>query len=165
MKTDPGARGFRDLMSSFPTGVAIVTGMHPDGAPRGMTCSSITSVTLLPPTLLVCLHVGSGTLEAVSAHGGFAVNLLHDGARHAAEVFSSAVPDRFRQVSWRTSASGIPWLDEDAFAVAECQVSSLLTVGDRAVVFGEVRHVQQAEGTPLLHVHRRFTSLPLTQLI
>jgi hypothetical protein len=29
MKTDPGERRFRDLMSSFPTGVAIVTGMHP----------------------------------------------------------------------------------------------------------------------------------------
>jgi flavin reductase (DIM6/NTAB) family NADH-FMN oxidoreductase RutF len=51
-----------------------------------MTCSSVTSVTLLPPTLLVCLRVGSGTLEAVSAHGGFAVNLLHEEARHAAEV-------------------------------------------------------------------------------
>jgi flavin reductase (DIM6/NTAB) family NADH-FMN oxidoreductase RutF len=68
-------------------------------------------------------------------------------------------------VSWRTSASGIPRLDEDAFAVAECQVSSLLTVGDRAVVLGEVRHVEQVEGTPLLYVHRRFTSSPLTQLI
>jgi flavin reductase (DIM6/NTAB) family NADH-FMN oxidoreductase RutF len=32
MKTDPRERRFRDLMSSFPTGVAIVTGMHPDGA-------------------------------------------------------------------------------------------------------------------------------------
>ena len=165
MKTDPRERRFRDLMSSFPSGVAIVTGMHPDGAPRGMTCSSVTSVTLLPPTLLVCLRVGSGTLEAVSAHGGFAVNLLHDKAGHAAEVFSSAVPNRFRHVSWRTSAAGIPRLDEDAFAVAECQVSSLLTVGDRAVVFGEVRHVELAEGTPLLYVHRRFTSWTGTQLV
>jgi flavin reductase (NADH) len=51
MKSDPRERRFRDLMSSFLAGVVIVTGMHPDGAPRGMTCSSVTSVTLLPPTL------------------------------------------------------------------------------------------------------------------
>ncbi|QUQ64342.1 flavin reductase family protein [Kutzneria sp. CA-103260] len=164
MTTDPREQRFRDLMSAFPTGVAVVTGMHPDGTPRGMTCSSVTSVTLRPPTLLVCLRVGSSTLEAVSAQGGFAVNLLHDGARHAAEVFSSAVADRFRQVSWRTSASGMPRLDEDAFAVAECQVSGLLTVGDKAVVFGEVRHVEQVDGAPLLYVHRRFTPGPLTRL-
>jgi flavin reductase (DIM6/NTAB) family NADH-FMN oxidoreductase RutF len=165
MNTGPQERRFRDLMSSFPSGVAIVTAMHPDGTPRGMTCSSVTSVTLLPPTLLVCLRIGSGTLEAVSVQGGFAVNLLHDGARHAAEVFSSAAPDRFRHVSWRTSAAGIPRLDKDTFAVAECQVSDLLTVGDKAVVFGEVRHVEQTEGAPLVYVHRQFSSWPLAQLV
>lgn len=165
MTADPRERPFRDLMSCVPTGVAVVTGMHPDGAPRGMTCSSVTSVTLLPPTLLVCLRVGSGTLEAVRADGGFAVNLLHDGARHAARVFSSDVPDRFGQVSWRIPASGIPRLDDDAFAVAECRVSRLLTVGDKAVVFGEVRHIERADRTPLMYVHRRFAPGPVPQLI
>lgn len=159
-----GAQSFRDLMSAFPTGVAIVTGMHPDGAPRGMTCSSVTSVTMLPPTLLVCLRVGSGTLEAVSARGSFAVNLLHDGARHAAELFSCPGPDRFREVAWRTTPLGVPRLDDDAFAVADCRVSDLRVVGDRAVVFGEIRTIEQVAATPLLYGHRRFTSWPLTPI-
>jgi flavin reductase (DIM6/NTAB) family NADH-FMN oxidoreductase RutF len=154
---------FRDLMSAFPTGVAIVTAMHADGTPHGMTCSSVASVTIVPPTLLICLGVGSGTLKAVASHGGFAVNLLHNGGQHAAEVFSCPGPDRFRQVSWQTSENGLPWLVKDAFAVAECRVSRLLTVGGRTVVFGEVCTIEQVAGTPLLYGLRRFASWPFPE--
>src|SRR5439155_979792 len=47
---------FRAMMSAFPTGVAVVTTTDADGRPHGMTCSSVCSVTLEPPTLLVCLR-------------------------------------------------------------------------------------------------------------
>jgi Conserved protein/domain typically associated with flavoprotein oxygenases, DIM6/NTAB family len=163
MTGDSREARFRDLMSAFPTGVAIVTGMHLDGTPRGMTCSSVVSVTTLPPTLLVCLGVGGATLEAVASHGCFGVNLLHDGGQRAAELFSGPGPDRFRQVSWQISKNGIPWLVKDAFAVAECRVSRLLTVGDRTVVFGEVCAIEQVTGTPLLYGRRRYASWPLPE--
>lgn len=60
---------YRDLMCSFPTGVTVVTTLDAAGEPFGMTCTSMTSVTLRPPTLLVCLRVGSATLEAVRNRG------------------------------------------------------------------------------------------------
>ena len=147
-------------MSAFPTGVAVVTSGGAERGPQGMTCSSITSATLLPPTLLVCLRVGSATLKAVLSSGGFAVNLLHSAAQRAAEVFSGPVPDRFAQVSWRPSPAGHPWLVDDAFALAECRVSETLTVGDHAVVLGEVCEISQITGTPLLYGLRRFASWP-----
>jgi flavin reductase (NADH) len=148
------------LMSAFPTGVAVVTGLDADAAPRGMTCSSIASVSLLPPTLLVCLRTGSGTLSAVTAHGGFAVNLLHDGGQQVAELFSSAEANRFSRVRWRLSEADLPWLVQDAFAVAECKVSDLHTVGDHVVVLGEVTRIAQCTGTPLLYGMRRFAAWP-----
>jgi flavin reductase (DIM6/NTAB) family NADH-FMN oxidoreductase RutF len=163
MRTGTREARFRDLMSDFPTGVAVVTGMHADGTPRGMTCSSVVSVTMQPPTLLVCLRVGSGTLEAIASHGDFGVNLLHDGGRRAAEVFSCPGSDRFQYVSWRISKNGIPWLVEDALAVAECRMSQLLTVGDRTVVFGEVCTIDHIAGTPLLYGRRRYASWPLPE--
>jgi len=158
-------QNYLDLMSAFPTGVAVVTSVDADGKPRGMTCSSITSATLVPPTLLVCLRVGSATLEAVSSRGGFAVNLLHAGAQRAAEVFSCPEPNRFSCVSWKPSAGGLPWLVDDAFAVAECQVSDFLTVGDHAVVLGEVTRTAQVAGTPLLYGQRRFASWPPSAIL
>lgn len=150
--------GYKDLMSAFPTGVAVVTAMDADGNPRGMTCSSVASVTLEPPTLLVCLGLGSITLEAAHSCGQFAVNLLHARARHAAEVFSSHVPDRFTQVRWRRLSSGLPWLAYDAFALAECRITGSVEVGDHAVVLGQVIVISQIPDSPLLYGGRRFLS-------
>ena len=50
------------LMSSYPTGVAVVTAIDDDGNPHGMTCTSLASVALNPPTLLVSFQRTSGTL-------------------------------------------------------------------------------------------------------
>jgi len=151
---------YLDLMSAFPTGVGVVTSLDVDGKPRGMTCSSITSATVAPPTLLVCLRLGSGTLDAVSSNGRFALNLLHAGGQGAAEVFSCPDANRFAQVRWRPSLSGLPWLVQDAFAVAECQVTEFVKVGDHAIVLGEVEEISQITATPLLYGLRRFASWP-----
>lgn len=148
---------YRGLMSAFPTGVAVITAVDRNGRPHGLTCTSLTSVTLDPPTLLVCLDVRSGTLAAARYRGCFAVNLLHAGGQRAAEVFSSPIPDRFSQVVWRPSARmRQPWLRGDAFALAECVVVEDSTVGDHAVLFGEVMNVEQRKDVPLLYGLRTF---------
>jgi flavin reductase (DIM6/NTAB) family NADH-FMN oxidoreductase RutF len=149
----------RAFMSSFPTGVAVVTSIGGDGRPHGLTCTSLTSVTLAPPTLLLCLGVRSGTLAALRECGGFAVNLLHSRGRRAAELFASRDPRRFALAPWRpTPGTGMPWLDRDAFAVAECEVGELAPVGDHVVVFGMVRALQWRPDVPLLYGLRAFSS-------
>ncbi|WP_329182027.1 flavin reductase family protein (plasmid) [Streptomyces decoyicus] len=150
--------GFRTMMRSFPTGVGVVTSVDGDGVPRGMTCSSVCSVSLDPPTLLVCLRAGSPTLAAVLDRGGFTVNLLHESAREAAELFASGNPDRFDLLPWEQDpdASG-PHLVRDAHTVADCTVALTQTVGDHVTVFGRprriVRHRVQA---PLVYGLRQF---------
>ncbi|MGH8903760.1 MAG: flavin reductase family protein [Egibacteraceae bacterium] len=151
---------YRDLMSSFPTGVAVITSFDQHGRPHGMTCTSLSSVTLTPPTLLVCLNRRSGTLDAVQTYGSFAINLLHSRARRVAEIFSGPVPDRFSQVRWRLSnVAGLPWLFEDAFALAECTVRKSSIVGDHEVVLGEVCEVVlHGSDVPLLYGMRQFST-------
>jgi flavin reductase (DIM6/NTAB) family NADH-FMN oxidoreductase RutF len=114
-------------------------------------------VTLSPPTLLVCLALGTGTLAAVQARSGFVVNLLHDGGRPTAELFASPQRDRFERVAWRHSDHvGAPWLVDDACAMAECKVTDLKLVGDHAVVFGQVVNVEHGAGSPLLYGRRTY---------
>ncbi|WP_031467212.1 flavin reductase family protein [Sciscionella sediminilitoris] len=151
--------GFRELMSSFPTGVSIVTAIAGDSRPHGLTCTSLTSVTMRPPTMLVCLNTGSGTLGALLETGRFAVNLLDVRGQRAAEVFSSAHQNRFAAVAWQPApVLGVPWLTEDAFALAECQVSEVTEVGDHAAVFAEVAAVRHHAGQVLLYGERRFAA-------
>jgi flavin reductase (DIM6/NTAB) family NADH-FMN oxidoreductase RutF len=150
---------FRAFMSTFCTGVAIVTAFDRHGRPHGLTCTSLASATLRPPTLMICLNTASGTLAAIEDGARFAVNLLHERGRQAAEVFASAAPDRFERVGWRPSAVvGQPLLADVAYVTAECRTSGSAPVGDHTVVFGHVVHIEQiAEEAPLLYGMRSFS--------
>ncbi|MEU3058855.1 flavin reductase family protein [Streptomyces subrutilus] len=151
---------FRSLMSEFPTGVCAVTTRDPDGEPWGMTCSSVTSVSLAPPTLLVNLRAGSPTLRALLASGSFSVNFLHARARETAELFASGNPDRFALVPWEQApGAGGPHLVRDAHTVADCEVVLTQPMGDHVTVYGGARRItRQHSLPPLLYGQRQFRS-------
>ena len=153
----PGVDSFRELMSCFPSGVTVVTACDRDGSPRGLTCTSLCSVSLRPPILLACLANHSETLAVLRRTGVFAVNLLHAGGQDAAQVFASPVSDRFGLVDWaRTPLCGLPWLRSDAHAVAECRVRDAFAAGDHTVVFGSVTGVIAEPDDPLLYGLRQY---------
>lgn len=150
----------RPLMAGFPSGVVITTALHSDGQPWGMTCTSLCSVSLEPPILLVCLRCGSPTLDAIAASRAFAVNLLHDQARAFAELFASGAADRFDRVRWAGGgATGGPHLLDAAHTIADCEVIDDSVVGDHAVVMGRVRAIHQLRPQrPLLYGLRRYAT-------
>lgn len=160
MTVDPSR--FRSLMATFPTGVSIVTAAESSGRPWGMTCSSVCSVAVDPPTLLVCLRADSPTLDATLLQSVFAVNLLPERARRVAELFASGATDRFERTRWEFgSRSGVPHLVADAHAIADCRVSDTVKVGDHTVVFGEVFGVHEMTADPpdpLLYGLRGYSS-------
>lgn len=150
----------RSLMAAFPTGVSVVTATGRDGTRWGMTCTSVCSVSLDPPVLLVCLRCGSPTLGAVVDSGLFAVNLLHARARPTAELFASGAPDRFERVVWRAGegAAG-PHLTHASHTVADCLVIGAQPVGDHTVVLGRVDAVTPlGDRRPLLYGLRQYAS-------
>ncbi len=131
----------RPFMAAFPTGVSIVTTLDSDTVPHGLTCSSLASVALEPPTVVVCVRAASPTLAVVLAQGAFALNLLHERARGASDLF----------------ASGGPPLTADAHAVADCAVVRTVGFGDHTAVFAEVQRVTVREDPqPLLYGLRRY---------
>ncbi|MFC9228279.1 flavin reductase [Streptomyces decoyicus] len=155
---------FRSLMAGFPSGVAVVTATGCDDDPRGMTCSSLCSVTLEPPTLLVGMRLGSATLDAAMHSRRFAVNLLHAQGRGAAELFASGSPDRFDHVVWHHTERGAgPHLTEVARSIADCRITQTVRVGAQRMVFGEVYDITEpaAVEPPLLYGLHRYESWPV----
>ena len=71
---------FRAIMGHYPTGVTVVTAVDRDGTPVGLTANSVTSVSLDPPLVLVCVSEHSASLRAILGSGRFAVNILGGGA-------------------------------------------------------------------------------------
>ncbi|MET9045809.1 flavin reductase family protein [Streptomyces sp. NPDC002387] len=149
-------------MSSFPSGVGVVTAMGRDQKPWGMTCSAVCSVSVDPPTLLVGIRAASPTLAAAVDSGHFAVNLLHAQGRECAELFASGDPHRFGAVSWRRSESGGgPHLVDAAHTVADCRIVQTVLVGGQQIVFGEVLRISELSAIePLLYGFRRYAAWP-----
>ncbi len=152
---------FCDLMSVWPTGVAVVTATDRAGRHHGMTCNSLCSVSVAPPSLLVSLHVTSGTAAAIRDGGLFAVNFLRAGRHDVSQAFASQDPDRFRNFIWDESPHvRQPWLLDAAYALLECRLSSMVTVHDHLLLIGDVVNVRHSNGDALLYHARKYGSVP-----
>jgi len=153
---------FLAVMSAFPTGVAIVTTLEPDGTPRGLTTNAVTSVSAEPPILLVCVDRDSRTLPALLARKRFVVNFMRDDHEEICRLFASKVDDKFADVAWTAGRHGIPVLHEGAIAHAECETLDELVIGDHVVVTGlVVRGDPPAEtDRPIVYFNKTYASAP-----
>jgi flavin reductase (DIM6/NTAB) family NADH-FMN oxidoreductase RutF len=147
----------RRTIGRFATGVAVVTVLDGD-EPHGMTVNSLTSVSLEPPLLLICLTTGARTTEAVINAGGFAVNVLGARQREIALRFARRGADHFEGLPLRYGGHGIPVVPE-ALAHLECTVERHFEAGDHVVVIGHVRQVCDRSGAPLAFLGGRFADL------
>jgi len=147
----------RRTMGRFATGVAVVT-TSADGVPHGMTVNSLTSVSLEPPLLLVCLTTGARTTEAVTTAGKFTVNILSARQEHLAMRFAKRGADHFAGLAIVHGRHEVPIIP-DAFAHLECRVERSFEAGDHIVVIGEVLDVWEREGEPLGFLGGKFSDI------
>jgi len=151
---------FFGIMSAFPTGVAIVTTLEPDGTPRGLTTNAVTSVSADPPILLVCVDRGSRTLPALTHSKRFVVNFMRDNCAELCSLFASKADDKFAHVSWTPGLGGVPILHDFAVAHAECATMEELEIGDHVVVTGLVEsgRVPAIDDVPIVYFKRGYSS-------
>ena len=147
---------FVEIMASYPAGVAIVTTLDADGTPRGLTTTAVSSVSAEPPLLLVCVDLTSRTLPALRDGGRFVVNFLREGRSELARLFASKADDKFEHVSWHPTASGMPVLEADALAWAECVTVHEIEPGDHVILLGRVEEGAGAadDDAPLMYYRR-----------
>ena len=152
----------RAALSTFATGVTIVTARTPDGQRIGLTANSFNSVSLSPPLVLWSLSRNAGSLPVFAQGSHYAIHILAAGQRDLAERFASRGTDRFAGVACTEGAGGAPLLD-GAAAVFECFNRSRYEEGDHVIFVGEVEACRVTAGaTPLIfHGGRYFTELPL----
>lgn len=151
---------FREAMRELASGVALVTTLN-QGVRAGCVVSSFASLSLTPPTMLVCLNAGSSTLRAIEASGYFALNVL--GAGHEALAHRFADPalasQRFAQGDWSALETGAPILS-DALAVLDCRLERLVAHATHVILIGAALGVARAASSgALIHRHSRFAVL------
>jgi flavin reductase (DIM6/NTAB) family NADH-FMN oxidoreductase RutF len=162
--------GFRAAMRVFASSVSIITALDGDGVPRGLTCSAVCSLSMDPPSMLVCVNRQNRSLEAIRHSGGFVINLLKEGRSGLADIFASSSPTKFTAAEWRLSPeSGLPLLTDDAMATIDCRLHAEIVVSSHAVLIGTVRQSETYPGadSPLLYLSRNYgrcTSPEVTEL-
>lgn len=148
---------FRDVIGRFTTGVTVVTTRDGDGD-HGMTASAVSSLSLEPPMLLVCMHRRSRTADAVRGNGRFTVNVLAEDQAAAAERFATPVEDKFAGIAATRGPMGTLLLD-GCLAHIDCEVEDLFAAATHHIVTGRVRRVAARTGAPLAYFRGQFSQL------
>jgi 3-hydroxy-9,10-secoandrosta-1,3,5(10)-triene-9,17-dione monooxygenase reductase component len=144
----------RAAIGHFTTGVTVVTSVAPDGEPVGTTVSAVSSLSLDPPLLLVCLDRRSNTLAAVQSHGAFAVNVLaHDHHELSNGFARSGNAAAWEGVEHRPGHTGSPHI-QGVSATLECVLEHQLAGGDHEIVVGRVVGLAHDEDREPLVYHR-----------
>jgi flavin reductase (DIM6/NTAB) family NADH-FMN oxidoreductase RutF len=155
------AADFRHAIGHFATGVTVVTSVGIDGQPVGTTANAVSSLSLDPPLILVCFDRSSQTLEAVLAHGAFAVNVLGARQQHLSANFAHrGLAAAWDGVRHRQGRTGSPRL-EDVIASLEATVEYRLEGGDHEIIVGRVREVETSgdDAAPLVFWRGSYASL------
>jgi len=136
---------FRFAMRRLATTVTVVTALN-KGARVGMTASAITSRTINPPALLVCINQSASIHTCLEVGRPFCGQLTGVGAaRDSRGVRRPVLPVRraSHMASGRPMITGVPRL-EGAQANVSCLVDRMLAYGTHSIVIGRVEAVRIA---------------------
>jgi flavin reductase (DIM6/NTAB) family NADH-FMN oxidoreductase RutF len=154
------SQDFRDVIARLPAGVVVVSARLGSGY-RGLTASSLVSVSADPPLVLVGLERVATTRAAVIEARAFNVSVLSRAQEFIAERFAGrapAVDAAWREIPHRLGANGIP-LIEGCTAWLECSLVAVHEAGDHDVCIGRVDAAVQGSGDPLILWDRSFWTL------
>ncbi|MBW3621044.1 MAG: flavin reductase family protein [Actinobacteria bacterium] len=157
----PPDEAFRTVISRFASGVTVVTTLI-DGEPHGMTASAVSSLSLDPLLVLVCVERDTALSELAPERDGFALSVLTASQVELSDRFAD--PDRpageaqFVGLGTRPAATGAPILP-DVLAWIDCRVWARYDGGDHVILVGEVVDMGLGgQEDPLIHFRGSYTT-------
>ncbi|WP_448045490.1 flavin reductase family protein [Bradyrhizobium liaoningense] len=143
---------FRGAMRHLTGGVSVITAGRGEDI-TGMTVTSVTSLSVEPPTLLVSINRDASSFPLIRRHGAFGVNILNADQLEIAERFSGKGglkgADRFNGAKWVTAVSGVPLL-VGALSAFDCEVEEIVERHSHGIVIGRVRNIRNSARTAAL---------------
>jgi flavin reductase (DIM6/NTAB) family NADH-FMN oxidoreductase RutF len=148
----------RRVMGLFATGVTVLTTRDDQGRPYGLTANAVTSLSLTPPLLLICIDKKAETHPHFLTSRCFVVNILSEGQEELSTRFAKSGGDKFGSLPFSANQDGVPVL-EHTLAHLECRIVETHEGGDHVIHIGEVRHAEARGGRPLLYFQGKYRHL------
>jgi flavin reductase (DIM6/NTAB) family NADH-FMN oxidoreductase RutF len=152
-------RVFRNVIGVFATGVTVVA-VGNGSEYHAMTANAITSVSLEPLLVLVCVGRQTGMVEHLNSEQGFSISILRRSqealSNYFGGIWKSEVPPNFEFVPWQ----GGPLL-KDCAAALGCETFEVFEGGDHLIFIGKVIALHQGDDPvePLLFYRGRYREL------
>ena len=149
---------FRKAMRRLTSAVSVISTAH-DDIRHGITVTSVTSVSMSPPSLLFCVNRRSRLHDPLIRSGQFCVNILYGHQIDIADAFSGATTNenRFLCGEWASDDDGLPYL-LPAQANVFCETDAMSSYGTHSIVIGKVRSVAvRGQVAPLLYQDGQYT--------
>jgi flavin reductase (DIM6/NTAB) family NADH-FMN oxidoreductase RutF len=153
---------FRGAMRHLVGAVSVVTAGRGSDI-TGMTVTSVSSLSIDPPTLIVSINRESSTWPVLKRYGVFGVNVLTSDQIDIAERFSgqNGVKGRERFVGgeWVARGPSAPLL-VGASAAIDCEVEDVIERHSHAIVIGRVRDLTLSKNeSSLAYWHGRYVAI------
>ncbi len=157
--TNDLATGLKQAMQNAPATVTVITAGATLSEANGLTATSVCSVSMDPPSILVCVNRDSNSHQLITESGRFCANYLSLDQKAIAESFASpgTGPEKFERANTRVREESGCIALEGCLANICCEVSQVIAAGTHSVFIGTVKHVSVSDnGVPLLYGLRGF---------
>jgi flavin reductase (DIM6/NTAB) family NADH-FMN oxidoreductase RutF len=162
MSVDSGVpvEDFRRAMSSWVTGVSIVTGKSsdPSNRPVGIVCNSLASISLEKRLILWSVDKSSSSYAHWIKAESFLVHFLSADQQDLVKKFAAKGTDKFAGISFQLSELGNPIL-EGASVRMECLTSDVFDTFDHSLIVGTVMTLEDFQRPPMIFLHSKLRAV------
>ncbi|NRF94382.1 flavin reductase family protein [Paenibacillus frigoriresistens] len=148
---------FREALGSFATGVTVI-GVNNDQTVHGMTANAVSSVSLDPPLILICVDHRAKTLPMIREAGAFSVNILSKEQENISRYFANQPLDQIPEFTFTNQETEAPILN-NALTALDCKVHQEVEAGDHTIFIGRVQNIIINSGQPLCFFKGKYTIL------
>ena len=149
---DKPQASFRDAMRRLAATVTIVSA-RADARRHGITATAVTSLSMEPASLLVCINRASSLYPILQAADRFCVNLLTSEQARVSDSFAGklAAEERFQHGDWQEDDEHVPYLSSGQANIF-CLKKEAIDYGSHVILIGEVEGVRIADKVcPLIY--------------
>ena len=135
---------FRLAMRRYIYSVSIMSNKDNVDNPTAITVSSVTSISMDPPSLLICINKSSRIHDTIVLGSKFCINLLNSNQENLSNICSDEdmYDQRFKDKNW--NLDDIPFL-QNAQANIFCKVDKLTSYHTHTIVVGLVEDANYAD--------------------
>lgn len=150
--------GLAEAMRGFAMSVSVISTSDTQGKHYAMTVTAVTSVSLEPESMLVCINKNTLFSEAIEEQDTFCINLLTPDQESLAKDCSGGLPqdNRVNGDQWTILDNGLAVLKDSQLNIL-CRKSKMFEYGSHNILVGDVYDILVNRNTdPLLYMDGRY---------